>query len=522
VLGDARLGHPSRQRSLRDLFEHSWQLLSPDEQRVLSCLAVFRGGFQRAAAEHVAGADLRLLAALIDTSLVRRGRNAAGVTRYELHALIHQYAAEKLGAAGAADEARRRHCTHYAALLEEALPRLQGREAAKTLAELPPEMGNLRAAWNWALAERDFPLLRRLTVGLAFLSELRGWLSEEAEPLGQAVNVLRAAVASGDASPEARMTLGQILTWYGRARGRCGDTVVACDLLQEAACLLSDDEAALAATGTLGYLGLLLTYRGRFAEAQAVLERNLALLRPRGPSFFITLTCVFCAFVTHARGDAAATGSLLMEARSYVEAGGSPRGIALALCKSAWVANDNGDIEAAERLAREGLHIGALHRDRWGLGWALFQLGRVMVARADMVEATYLLNESTELFEETGDPWSLGRVQVALGRVEHARGDSSAARRRLLDTLRVTWSRQYETLALDAICGLAELAADARERPRARQLLEVVVDHPAAEHALRVHARALLAQFDPAEVVTPASSPAAALDDAIRTLVVEP
>src|SRR5262245_29960769 len=52
---------PERHRSMRAVFEHSWNLLSEQEQHVLGRLAIFREGFRREAAEQVAGARLPLL-----------------------------------------------------------------------------------------------------------------------------------------------------------------------------------------------------------------------------------------------------------------------------------------------------------------------------------------------------------------------------------------------------------------------------------------------------------------------------
>ena len=46
---------PERHRSLAAVFEHSWARLLPREQVILAQLAVFRGGFDRAAAEAVMG-----------------------------------------------------------------------------------------------------------------------------------------------------------------------------------------------------------------------------------------------------------------------------------------------------------------------------------------------------------------------------------------------------------------------------------------------------------------------------------
>src|SRR5690606_16225803 len=56
-------------RNLHAVFDHSWRLLSPEEQRVLQRLAIFRGGFSREAAETVAEATPARLVRLLDCSL---------------------------------------------------------------------------------------------------------------------------------------------------------------------------------------------------------------------------------------------------------------------------------------------------------------------------------------------------------------------------------------------------------------------------------------------------------------------
>lgn len=84
---------PERHRSMRAVFDHSWQRLSPEERAVFMRLSVFRGGFNRAAAEVVAGATLPLLTALVGKSLLRWEFDRR---RYQIHGLLRQYAAEQL------------------------------------------------------------------------------------------------------------------------------------------------------------------------------------------------------------------------------------------------------------------------------------------------------------------------------------------------------------------------------------------------------------------------------------------
>src|SRR5687767_9259248 len=83
---------PARHRSMRAVFDHSWQLLPGNEQSVLLRLSIFRGGFSREAAEQVTGATLPVLSALVTKSLIRR----SGTGRYDLHELIRQYALKQL------------------------------------------------------------------------------------------------------------------------------------------------------------------------------------------------------------------------------------------------------------------------------------------------------------------------------------------------------------------------------------------------------------------------------------------
>jgi predicted ATPase/DNA-binding SARP family transcriptional activator len=84
---------PARHRSVRAVFETSWQRLDDAERHVFCQLSVFRGGFTRRAAEAVAGASLRVLVALADQSLLRYDPSG---DRYQIHELLRQYGAGKI------------------------------------------------------------------------------------------------------------------------------------------------------------------------------------------------------------------------------------------------------------------------------------------------------------------------------------------------------------------------------------------------------------------------------------------
>lgn len=142
---------PERHRSLRVVFDYSWNLMTPQEQTVFRQLTVFRGGFRREAAAQIAGTSLSMLAELVDKSLLRR----AAPGRYEVHDLLRLYAEEKLQADPEEyEQVHHAHCRYYAELLVKHKSKLKGDDLSTALSILEQERENVRAAWNWAVSRR--------------------------------------------------------------------------------------------------------------------------------------------------------------------------------------------------------------------------------------------------------------------------------------------------------------------------------------------------------------------------------
>lgn len=154
-----------RHRSIRAVFDYSWQLLSEKEKDVFRRLAVFQGGFHRKAAEKVAGADLHTLTSLVNKSLLYEDSehsldtsHPGGMTyRYYLHELLKQYAAAKLTESPADEfQTRARHADHYTQLLADQEPLLKyNRQQRPALDTISEEMENIRAAWCWSCEHLD-------------------------------------------------------------------------------------------------------------------------------------------------------------------------------------------------------------------------------------------------------------------------------------------------------------------------------------------------------------------------------
>lgn len=83
-----------RHRSMRAVFEASWQQLLTEEQAVLAALSVFPTSFTATAARAIAGASQPNLDALCEKSLLGQQHEPE---RYSMHSLLRQFAADKLG-----------------------------------------------------------------------------------------------------------------------------------------------------------------------------------------------------------------------------------------------------------------------------------------------------------------------------------------------------------------------------------------------------------------------------------------
>lgn len=160
-----------RQQTLRASVDWSHALLTEPEQVLFHRLAVFAGGFDLDAAQAVcASSDVEIyqlldqLSLLVDKSLVVADDTGTGM-RYRLLETVRQYAQEKLGESGEADEVRTRHRDYYTANVADLDSRGQA-VVEPLLRWATAEMDNLRAAYVWSRENSDPETALRLVSSL--------------------------------------------------------------------------------------------------------------------------------------------------------------------------------------------------------------------------------------------------------------------------------------------------------------------------------------------------------------------
>ena len=125
LLTGGERGRPDRQQTLRASIEWSYQLCTPQEQRLWARLCVFAGSFELDAVEAVCTGDIAgdeivdLVSGLVDKSIVVRHEGGT-VAKYRLLEAIREFGLERLNEAGDGPALRMRHLQWYAALVRTA------------------------------------------------------------------------------------------------------------------------------------------------------------------------------------------------------------------------------------------------------------------------------------------------------------------------------------------------------------------------------------------------------------------
>jgi predicted ATPase/DNA-binding winged helix-turn-helix (wHTH) protein len=156
----------TRWRSLRAMLEWSHGLLDKVEKRILRRLAIFPGSFTMDAARAVAGEEtdhwdfVEGFGRLVDRSLVTVMDSEP--RRYRLLETLRFYAAEQLGESGESAATEERQARYFTGLFDQAGESWESMPDDKWLQLYGPEIDNVRAALNWALAAPE-----RASLGIA-------------------------------------------------------------------------------------------------------------------------------------------------------------------------------------------------------------------------------------------------------------------------------------------------------------------------------------------------------------------
>ena len=405
---------PSRHVSIRAVFDQSWARLNAEERAMLRRLAVFYGSFTLAAAKSVAGASLASLATLIDRSLLRRTANG----RYELHELLHQYAAEQLD-----DTPEERtqivdqHARFYLEYVCQLIPELQGRGQKEAVQLLNVELQNVMGAWRRAVAMQDANLLMAATVGLIQFCDVSGRFQD-----GLTLFRLATKRYGDDANVHcfAHLQAGE-----GMCLLRIGRLSEAIALLDQSVQMLREipEDPGVSLPLALSWLAHVYFFQARYDLSKRAFQESAHLYRQLEDSWGVGLSLLSLGLVVRYQDLLNEAESYIAEAEALLGALGEQRIFAMCVFVRGGIAFIQGDYPRARQSIGEALTIQRSLDDVWGIGYSTRDLGYVAIAQGDYADAEAYLNESLEAFTTTGATASTLFPLDALGTISRLRGD---------------------------------------------------------------------------------------------------
>ncbi len=458
---------PARQQTLRDTIAWSYDLLTPNEQRLLRWLAVFVGGWTIARAEALCRRDdgwpiaiMDGLATLVDSSLVRAERGTDGRTRYTMLETIREFAEEQLAASGEEETARRRHADVMLAWSDEAERGLQSGERTAWSRASVAELDNVRAALRWSLDRDETERALRIVGNL-------DWFWDAVGRDGEGWAWSKAALAKENVDRDG-LAYAQALSVTGQLAWNMGDFARSAHLLTESVArlrLLNDrrrlGQALMNLALTLHYLGE--TERGRRAVAEGVAlietvddpwnlgltffvrgemllaydveaarasyERSLAVFREVGDPWGIAQTTTGLGGLAMRERNYATARALMEEGLALRRSVNNPLAIAISLTSLGELARREGDDTGAMPYLEEGLARFRDHGDAEHVAWTLYNLGIVAMHCGDAEGAAATLAECLALRAAQGNAGEIAKAIVVVAGVAALRGDAERAAR---------------------------------------------------------------------------------------------
>jgi DNA-binding CsgD family transcriptional regulator len=419
LTGGSRAALP-RQQTLRAMVDWSWDLLTGAERAVLARLSVFAGGFGLAAAEAVAaGPDvpaaevLGHLAALVDKSLVQFDATPAGQGRYRLLETVRQFAAGHLATLGPAAGAA--HRDYYLALAEAAAPQLLTVDQGAWLDRLDVELGNLRAAIAFSLAQADpWPGLR-LATSLREFWQAHGHAAEGA-------GVLRAFL-DAPAAQQATLARARALAAAARLLEKTDGYAVAGDYCEEALAIArtaGDDNLAAEALYERAWV---LLRQGQPGAARPLIEQGLGLAGSLGQPHLTGRLLTARFYARNIDGDLANAARDAAEALRLFRQAGDRLQAAATLGNLGYIELSAGDLDAARNHLAEALDIVRALGDRDGVVYATLNLGLAEYLGGSPSTAEGLFGESLELAGRIGMKRQIAYPLIGLAMVGRGGAD---------------------------------------------------------------------------------------------------
>lgn len=422
---------PERQRSVRATFDHTWERLSADEQQAFMRLSVFRGGFTVEAAKVVAEADRHALRKLANKALVQ----VTSDERYDIHELLRQFAAEKLGALGQQSQMQAKHTAFFADFMIQQQQGIKTDRQLEALNLIGVDFENVRTAWLHTITEQDWATLPKFLYSLWFYVQVRARGQIGIELHEYAVQALHA----GPASAETELALGRVLARLGWFYKDIGSIDKAAAVFEKAIDILHQhDSPEDLITALHGQQNV--STREQWMIALNATQAGLNAARAIGDRHWEGHILIYAGLLDDVRGE-------YVSARQYAE--------------------------EAYAIFKE---IG----DRWGLMITYITLGRIAMNQKQYDEARYWFRHTQPLAEVFRHVWNLASLHMFYSAIAFEKRDFAAAHVELIKGVSIIWHSGYQWIVPRNLTHFARLFIEQNALERAVEIIGTLDKYPLA------------------------------------------
>jgi predicted ATPase/DNA-binding SARP family transcriptional activator len=417
---------PTRHRSMRAVFDHSWNLLADSEKQIFQKLSVFRGGFTLEAARVVARASIKELRTLVSKSLL----STTTLGRYYIHELSRQYAAIELNKSYTRySNAKDAHGAFYCTFLHQQEDNLRTARRKAALLEIKTERENVLAAWEWVVSQRHLDHLEQALESLATFLHWQGRFQEGE----QAVRLAADKISDTDQVLVKKLYI-RLLNWQANFNIELGRTELAINQSQENLKLLDhpaffkQDMRKEKATALycLGFGAL----RHDYNKARTLWLESYKLYRAAGDRWGMAHVLGYLSMIAWELGQYDEAKKLIEENLVIQQSLENDIGIGDMFSTLGWIALTQGQIEQAEQLAYRCTIYYREIGDQARIAKGLRDLAAPKIFLGKFPEADTLLGESAALFTELGGSGDLVFTNILLGANKAHLGQYGNARSR--------------------------------------------------------------------------------------------
>jgi predicted ATPase len=434
---------PTRQQTLKNTIDWSFQLLSEVDKRLFTRLAIFASSSSLEAIEALNQDDkdinvLEGLASLVEKSLLKQ-TEVAGEPRFKMLETIREFALVKLQENNDSEALQKKHAQYFLGLAETSAPFIK--KGDKTwLDKLELEHDNFRSALRWATVH-DVELGLRLGVKLTRFWWTRGFTREGRSWL----DALLAQAQSGEAAKYRAHALHSAGTLAWMQSDFAAAEKNHAEALEMFRHLKLEDGMADALNG----LAIIAIERGELAKSRALQEETIALRKKLDDKSGLAASLSNLGLVEGQEGDLLGARAHYQEALKLQQDLGDTWGSVTTYINLAGVAYHLGEFKEAETYSRQALTIAADIGDKESVAYALEGFGALATAQKDYTRAARVFGAASALREATNNP-----LPPSGGRDEYDQLVSTVREKLGDETMTASWT-EGRALSLDKAIALA-------------------------------------------------------------------